>query len=68
MVTACPTFKIGDKVLNKTSNKKGTISFVHISNMLENIFYYNIIYDDNSRASFASEDELQRIYEIRELI
>ena len=42
MVTAFPTFKIGDKVLNKTSNKKGTISFVHISNMLENIFYYNI--------------------------
>lgn len=68
MVTSFPSFRIGDKVLNKTSNKKGTISFIHISDILENIFYYNIIYDDNSRTSFASEDELQRIYEIREPI
>ena len=68
MVTSTPSFKIGDRVSDIESGKKGTIVFVHISHLLENIFYYNVVYDDNSRSNFIIENELQKIYDIREPI
>ena len=67
MVTSFPSFRIGDKVLNTETCKKGTIVFVHFSSFLENI-YYNVIYDDNSQTNFTIENELQKIYDIREPI
>lgn len=68
MVTSFPSFRIGDKVLNTETGKKGIIIFVHVSSFLEYICYYNVIYDDNSQTYFENENELQKIHGLREPI
>ena len=68
MVTSFPIFNIGDKILNTISGKKGKIYFVHSTNLLENIFLYNVIYDDNSTDSFVQERDLEKIRALREPI
>jgi hypothetical protein len=60
MVKSFPIFNIGDEVLNTNSDKKGTISFVHVSNLLNSIFFYKVIYNDDSFDSFVQESDLKK--------